>query len=194
MDSYKLAVKFPFENPSAVKPEEFVPVFHRWIQTKALPGYQLIDVAPYEHVKNGPGIVLVSHEANIHADDTGGKPGLLYRRKAPAGESFRDRLRTTFGAALKAAALLEQEAALGGRAKVRTDGLSFLVFDRLNAPNTPESFNAVRGELEAFVKALYGVPSVELTYQQKPEEVFEVGIRTGKSVPVATLLDRAQTA
>jgi hypothetical protein len=193
MDSYKLAVKFPFESLSHVKAEDFVPVFHRWIQNKSLPGHQLIDVAPYEHVKDGPGIVLVSHEANIHADDTHGKPGLLYRRKHPFGDSFRDRLKTTFGAALKAAALLDQEASLGGRAKIRTNEASFLIFDRLLAPNAPETFNAVRGELELFLKTLYGVPSVTLTYQQKPEEVFEVGIKTGKSVPVSTLLDRIAT-
>ncbi|HEY2584566.1 MAG TPA: hypothetical protein VGI81_02230 [Tepidisphaeraceae bacterium] len=193
MDSYKLAVKFPFEGLSRVKAEDFTPVFHRWIQGKALPGHQLIDVAPYEHVKDGPGVVLVSHEANIHADETGGKPGLLYRRKHPFGESFRDRLKVTWGAALKAAALLEQEASLAGQAKIRTDEASFLIFDRLLAPNTPETFSAVRNELESFLKTLYGVPSVELTYQQKPEEGFEVGIKTGKSIPVATLLDRVAT-
>jgi hypothetical protein len=193
MDSYKLAVKFPFESLSHVKAEVFVPVFHRWIQSKALPGHQLIDVAPYEHVKDGPGVVLVSHEANLHADETHGKPGLLYRRKQPFGESFRDRLKISFGAALKAASLLEQEPALAGKAKVRTDVASFFLFDRLLAPNTPETFNAVRGELESFLKTLYGVPSVELTYQQKPEEVFEIGIKTGKPVPVATLLDRIAT-
>jgi hypothetical protein len=193
MDSYKLAFKFPFESLSHVKAAEFAPVFHRWIQNKSLPGHQLIDVAPYEHVKDGPGVVLVSHEANIHADETGGKPGLLYRRKHPCGESFRDRVKATFGAALKAAALLEQEPALAGRAKVRTDEASFLIFDRLLAPNTPETFNAVRGELESFVKALYGVTSIELTYQQKPEDVFEIGIKTGKPVPVAMLLDRLAT-
>lgn len=193
MDSYKLAVKFPFESLSHVKAEEFVPVFHRWIQSKALPGHQLIDVAPYEHVKDGPGVVLVSHEANIHADETHGKPGLLYRRKQPFGGSFRDGLKICFGAALKAASLLEQEPALAGRATIRTDAASFFIFDRLLAPNAPETFNAVRGELESFLKTLYGVPAVELTYQQKPEEVFEVGIKTGKSVPVAALLDRVAT-
>jgi hypothetical protein len=193
MDSYKLAVKFPFESLSHVKAEVFVPVFHRWIQSKALPGHQLIDVAPYEHVKDGPGVVLVSFEANIHADETNGRPGLLYRRKASFGQSFGDRLRTTFAAALNAAALLEDESTLNGHCRIRTDEASFLIFDRLLAPNSPETFNAVQGELQSFLNSLYRVPSVELHYSHNPEEVFGVGIRTGNAVPVRTLIERVAT-
>jgi hypothetical protein len=194
MDSYKLAVKFPFQDPSAIKAEEFVPVFHRWIQSQALPGHQLIDVADYDHVKDGPGIVLISHEANIHADQGYGKPGLLYRRKQPMPGSFRERLRATLGYTLKVAALLEAEAALSGRANIRTDEASFLIFDRLLAPNSAQTFKSVREELESFLKSLYGVPSVELNYVEKPEELFEVGIKSPRSVSTSALLDRVGTA
>ena len=194
MDSYKLAVKFPFQNASAIRAEECVPVFHRWIQSQALSGHQLIDVADYDHVKDGPGIVLVSHEANIHADQGYGIPGLLYRRKQPSPGSFRDRLRATFGHTLKAAALLEAEPSLAGRATIRTDQASFLIFDRLLAPNSQQTFNDVRPELESFLKNLYDVPSIELTYVEKPEELFEVGIKSPRSLPIATLIDRVGTA
>jgi hypothetical protein len=191
MDSYKLAVKFPFATPSAFRPRDLVPVFHRWIQSQALPGHQLIDVADYDHVHEGPGIVLVSHEANLHADQGMGKPGLLYRRKHPIPGSFRDRLRSTFTHALQAAALLESDAALAGRANVHTHEGSFLIFDRLLAPNTPQTFQSVRSELEAFLKELYGVPSIKLTYVEKPEELFEVAFRSARPVPASTLLERA---
>jgi hypothetical protein len=194
MDSYKLAVKFPFQNPSAIKAEEFVPVFHRWIQSQALPGHQLIDVADYDHVHEGPGIVLVSHEANIHADQGYGKPGLLYRRKQPTPGSFHDRLRATFTDTLKAAALLEAEPTLAVRANIRTDEASFLIFDRLLAPNSAQTFKSVRGELESFLKGLYDLPSVELTYVEKPEELFEVGIKSSRSLPTSTLLERVGRA
>jgi hypothetical protein len=194
MDSYKLAVKFPFQNPAALKAEEFVPVFHRWIQSQALPEHQLIDVADYDHVREGPGMVLVAHEANIHADQGYGKPGLLYRRKRPTAGSFRDRLRATFGYTLRVAALLEAETALSGQANIRTDEASFLIFDRLLAPNSAQTFQSVRGELESFLKGLYDVPSVELTYVEKPEELFEVGIKSSRAVPTSTLLQRVGNA
>jgi len=194
MDSYKLAVKFPFATPSAVKPEEFVPVFHRWIQTRALPGHQLIDVADYDHVHEGPGIVLVSHEANLHADQGRGEPGLLYRRKQPTPGSFRGRLRATFGHALQAASLLENDHAIGGRANIRTDQASFLIFDRLLAPNSAQTFKSVRNELESFLKNLYDVPAVGLSYVERPEELFEVEIKSPGSLPTATLLERVAAA
>jgi hypothetical protein len=66
-----------------------VPVFHRWIQQKSFPNHLLVDVADYAHVPEGPGTLLVSHEANIHFDRDGGKPGVLYVRKQPAGENVR---------------------------------------------------------------------------------------------------------
>lgn len=194
MDSYKLAVKFPFKNPSALQAREFVPVFHRWIQTQALPGHQLIDVADYDHVHEGPGIVLVAHEANLHADHGRGQFGLLYRRKQPTGGSFRGRLRATFSHALEAATLLEQDEKFGGRANIRTDEASFLIFDRLLAPNSPATFKSVRSELESFLKGLYGLTSIELTYSEKPGELFEVGIKAPQSVPASTLLDRVVVA
>jgi hypothetical protein len=194
MDSYKLAVKFPFQNPSALQAREFVPVFHRWIQSQALPGHQLIDVADYEHVHEGPGIVLVAHEANLHADQGRGQFGLLYRRKQPTGGSFRGRLRATFSHALEAATLLEQDEKLGGRANIRTDEASFFIFDRLLAPNSSATFKSVRSELESFLKGLYGLPSIELTYSEKPEELFEVGIKAPQSVPASTLLERVAVA
>jgi hypothetical protein len=193
MDSYKLAVKLFVENPSDLKTVDFIPVFHRWIQTRALDGHQLIDVADYGHVHQGPGTVLVSHEANIHADVEGGRLGLFYIRKYTIEGSFADRLKVVFTNALKAASLLEKEPALAGKIKFRTDEALFQINDRLNAPNTPQTFAEVKGDLNAFLQKLYGGASVELIYHPDPQRLFEVGIRASQAVPLGTLLDRAAT-
>jgi hypothetical protein len=193
MESYKLAVKFFAETGGDIPVEEFVPVFHRWIQGKLLEGHQLIDVANYAHVHEGPGTVLVSHEANIHADLGDGKPGLLYIRKQPgAGTNFRERLRSTFGFALKAASMLEQDPALAGKVSYRTRDPLFLVNDRLHAPNTPETFAKVRGELEAFLQGLYGV-KVELRYEPHAERMFQVRV-VAPEVKIKALLERVGSA
>lgn len=195
MQSHKLAVKFFAGQGADIPVEDFVPVFHRWIQGKLLNGHQLIDVADYGHVHQGPGTVLVSHEANIHIDLTDGKPGLLYIRKQPgAGNTFRERLRATFAAALQCAALLEAEAALPhGGIRFRTEGPLFLINDRLHAPNTPETFAGVRGELEAFLNNLYAA-KVELAYAFHPERLFQVQVKAPAGVSVNSLLGRAATA
>jgi len=194
MDSYKCSVKFFVENPSGLRVEEFVPVFHRWIQDRALRDHQLIDVADYKHVHEGPGTVLVSHEANIHADLAEGKLGLLYFRKQPLPGLFHERLRAVFGYALRAAVMLEDEKSLNGGLRFRTDNPVFRIHDRLHAPNTPQTFEQVQGELETFLSKLYGESSVALTHQPSAESLFEVRIQAPRSVPVATLLDRVGNA
>src|SRR5258706_13193320 len=80
MDSSKLAVKFFATDASALHAEVFVPIFHKWIQTRALPDHLLIDVADYKHVPAGPGTVLVAHEANLSIDQADNRLGLLYAR------------------------------------------------------------------------------------------------------------------
>jgi hypothetical protein len=193
MDSYKLAVKLFLDTPGDLKTKDFIPVFHRWIQTRALEGHQLIDVADYGHVHQGPGTVLVSHEANFHADTEGGRLGLFYIRKYAIEGSFANRLQVVFTNALKAAALLEKEPALAGKIKFRTDQALFQINDRLNAPNTPETFAQIRGDVESFLSKLYGVPAVELTYHPDPQRLFEIHIRSPKSIPLGALLDRLAT-
>jgi hypothetical protein len=83
-DTYKFGVKLFFANPAAKPLKEFIPVFHGWIQRQALPGHLLIDVHDYSHVHHGPGILLVSHEANLSIDEAEGRRGLVYIRKQPA--------------------------------------------------------------------------------------------------------------
>jgi hypothetical protein len=195
MDSHKLVLKFFAEDPHAVPHAALVPVFHSFIQSHALPDHLLIDVADYQHVHNGPGTVLVSHEANIYMDKGEGRPGLMYQRKQPlAGtSSLRDRLAQVFSATLRAAARLEGDPALGGKLKFRTDEIVFRVDDRLLAPNTPETFKAVEPDLRAILGELFPGEKVTLEPRHDPLTLFEVKIRTGRSAPVADLLARVES-
>src|SRR4026208_286821 len=99
MDTVKYEVKFFLEDASGVELEEFIPVFHDWIQTQQL-AELLIDVADYRHVPQGPGVVLMAHDAHdgmALADD---RLGLLYSRRREthpsrrAIQSVEDRLRS----------------------------------------------------------------------------------------------------
>ena len=84
MDTHKIIVKFFVEDASRIRGEQFVPIFHAWIQQQAIPEHLLIDVADYQHVYGGPGTVLVAHEANFSMDREEGRLGLMYTRKQPA--------------------------------------------------------------------------------------------------------------
>src|SRR4051812_12443967 len=108
MDVFKISVKFFVEDAAGVGEHEFVPVFHSWIQQHAVPDHALIDVADYAHVHNGPGTVLIAHEANYYTDRTDGQLGLTYSRKTAAGETLAARLRQAYVGALEACARLEE--------------------------------------------------------------------------------------
>jgi hypothetical protein len=194
MESHKLIVKFFVENPASVEESAFVPVFHSIIQAHALPGHLLIDVADYTHVPDGPGTLLVSHEANIYMDHTvGGRLGLMYQRKQPipGAESFRDRLAHVFAAGLRAAALLAEHPTFAGRLKFRTGDAVFRVNDRLLAPNTHDTYAQVAPALRAFLADLYRGSDVSIDYTPGPPlRMFEVSVKAAKAPGISDLLDR----
>lgn len=195
MDSHKLIVKFFLEDPAAVARKQFVPVFHRFIQTGAIPDHLLIDVADYEHVHQGPGTVLVSHEAIFYLDNHEGRPGLTYQRKqpVPGATSLRERLAHVVAATLRPAALLEDEPTFEGGLRFRTDEIVFRVNDRLLAPNTPETFHAIEPELRPFLSDLCGNLPLTLEPRHSPQTLFEVRVTGARNLPVKELLARAET-
>ncbi|HEX7900156.1 MAG TPA: hypothetical protein VF950_20480 [Planctomycetota bacterium] len=127
------------------KLEEFIPVFHGWIQRKAVDGL-LVDVADYSHLPQSPGVVLVGFEADRSMDATEGPLGLLYLRKRP-GASLKDAWRAT----LDSCAKLEDEPALKGRLRFSPAESLFIANDRLEAPNDGATWAKLEPELKALL-------------------------------------------
>ena len=190
MEAHKLQLKIYLtpESARAVDIEDLIPVFHRWIKQRLLPELT-IDVANYRHVPQGPGVVLIGHGSDYFLDEGEGRPGLLHNRKraglAP-GERLGDLARRT----LYAASLLEKDLALTGKIKFATNELLFRVNDRLAAPNSDATFAALKPELEALAKTLFGGPC-DLTRVGGPKELFAVRLKSAATAPLATLLERA---
>lgn len=153
MDLQKIAVKF-FLAEASVRLDEFIPVFHRWIQKHAVEG-MLIDVADYGHLPQGPGVVLVAHEADYSMDSSEGPLGLLYNRKSSSQGRLSDRIVGVFKAALGACVKLETEPEFQGRLKFRAGEALVIANDRLNAPNTEEGFQALRSDLAAALSKVF---------------------------------------
>ena len=190
MELQHLNVKFLVEAPESVNLQPYVRVFNSWIQAGSADEL-LIDVADYRHVPEGPGVILIGHEANYSLDNTGGRLGLLYNRKAAVPGSNGDRLRQAVRAALLAAQrLAEAEPSL----RIRPELVQVTVNDRLLAPNTAETLDAVRPELEAFFDALYG--GAPYTVENNPElrERFNVTVAAQGRFEVAGLLQALTAA
>lgn len=164
-----------------------VPVFHQWIQKKRVPDHLLIDVADYSHVWQGPGIMLVSHEANFSLDQEGGRLGLLYQRKRAFPEGV-DPLTASLKAVLGACVMLEEEKGLSVR--FEGDRLDIQLNDRIVAPVSGESYAAVEKKLTAVLGRLYPGGKLKLTRSEDPRNRPRILVESGDKVAVKTLLGR----
>src|SRR5688500_19897062 len=108
MNVQHLNVKFYLENLETVNLADYAAVFNTWIQQQRLDEL-LIDVADYLHVHNGPGIMLIGHEADYSLDNRAGRLGLLYNRKAQLDGTTQEKLTQSVRATLIAAQILEKE-------------------------------------------------------------------------------------
>jgi hypothetical protein len=174
----------------AVEPRELVPIFHRWIQTRAIAGQLLIDVADYSHVPDGPGVLLVAHEGNFSLDLGGARMGLAYNRKTPAAGARGERLRAIARTVLEACRRLEDDPVLGGRIRFRGDELQLFANDRLRAPNREETLTAFRPALSELLRTLYGTAACTVTPEPDRRERFGVHVRAPSAAGLRELLAR----
>jgi hypothetical protein len=184
----RIGLKLFAADGTSIRAQTLVPVFHRWIQSRAVAGHLLIDVADYEHVPDGPGVVLVAHEGNFSLDCGGGRLGLAYTRKTALPGRLAERLHAIARSALLACCRLEDETAI----RFRGDRLQVFANDRLRAPNTPETLAALRPSLLDLLHTLYGDVDLTLTRESDPQERLGVQVEAPAAVDIRTLLQRVR--
>ncbi len=187
-------VKFFLDNPEGVDLATFAPVFQRWIQEKALEG-QLIDVADYRHVFEGPGVVLIGHDSDYSMEVRDGRLGLLYTRKRMVDADLPTTLRNSIRLALTACQKLETESAFQPRLKFRADEIEIRFADRLQLPNRRESFALIAEDVLAVVQELYGVDGAyALPVKQDARYLLAVRVRAEAETTVNKLLFAATSS
>jgi hypothetical protein len=166
MDFHRLGVKFFATDPAAIHLDDFIPIFHGWIQKQSLDNHLLIDVHDYSHMHQGPGILLVAYEGNFSIDMSDGRPGLLYYRKTPTTLPPAEHVTTILRSALQAVRLLE---------KFSTNEFVIIANDRLEAPNNDKTFNELQPILTAALKQVFDRSTFTLTRVSKdPKERFAI--------------------
>jgi hypothetical protein len=194
LESPEVSVKLFVVDAAGVRLKELIPVFHRWIKEDLLEDELQIDVANYEHVPKGPGIVLVCDKAHYYFDVRAGRAGLRYRGRRETRATGAEAVRRAFRAALHAARLLEADPVLDGRYRFRTDDVEFGIYDRLLAPSDVSTLVAIRPELDEAVRGLYGTDDVAIELSSGPREPFMVTVKSGASPSVEELLGRLSAA
>lgn len=185
----RITLKLFFQEAGAIDARACVPVFHGWIQTRALDDL-LIDVADYAHVGGGPAVVLVAHEGRYAIDSTGGRWGLEYARTQPLEGSLPARLAAIGRTLVRAARLLRDDPALGGRFTCRADELQIVANDRLVAPNTDETLAALSPTAGEFLTTLFGPNGYVLTRERDPRQRLTLSARAREAASLDTLWQR----
>lgn len=188
MDSQRFAAKL-FTLPAAPVPtHDFVLFFHRVIQGSLLEE-TTIDVADYSHVPDGPGVMLICHEAHYSMDRGGGRLGLRCATKRGATGDTAARIRRVLLKTLKLAALMEGHEIFGGRVRFDTQSALVSIEDRLVAPPTQETFDAFAPELAAVATRAWGAPPV-LVRVGSAKEPFQVELSAPVAPAIQELLAR----
>lgn len=188
MTMHRLSIKFFVTDPTAVDLEALIPVLHAWVRESAVPGL-LIDVADYRHMTDGPGVVLVGHDADYALDMTAGKPGLLHTQKHRDGD-LAARLPQLLHDALVACRALADQTPL----RFAADAFEIKFLDRLSAPNSDETFEQLRPQVEAALGAAFG-EGLQLTRNTAdPRSCLTIDASATSGPDVNALIDRLAPA
>jgi hypothetical protein len=191
MNLQHVNVKFYIENLETVNLADYAAIFNTWIQQQRLEEL-LIDVADYLHVHNGPGIMLIGHEADYSLDNRAGRLGLLYNRKEQIEGTTLEKFAQAVRSALIAAQILERESGL----KFNGSEVQIIINDRLLVPNKAEVFSTLEPDIKSFFNQLYQGAEYSLSQNTDPRERFTVNVKTEARFDVDTLLKNlsAETA
>lgn len=189
MNLQHVNVKLMLDDPASVDLEPLIPIFHSWISERVFEEL-LLDVADYRHVPSGPGVVLIGHQANYSVDNMGNRLGVRYNRKAALDGGPGDALRQAARAALTMCQRLQDEPRMGGKIHFNGREIEMFVNDRLVAPNSAETFEAARRDLETFSERLFGGDKYSLTYEsgRDPRDLFTISIKSSRPFAVEDLL------
>ena len=106
MELQHINVKLIFNESLEINLEPLISIFHDWISEQNSDDL-LIDVADYRHVPDGPGIILIGHEANISLTENQRSIILCYNRKLATEGTDEERFRQAVRGALLACEKIE---------------------------------------------------------------------------------------
>ena len=178
-------VKLLLKHPENLNLDSVIPVFHSWIQDQIFDEL-LLDVADYRHVKHGPGLMLIGHQADYSLDNTDGLLGVRYNRKVPLAGTNLDRLIQATRSALLACQRLESDTRLNKRFHFNGHDIQLVINDRLLTPNNQQTRQAAAPDFQVLANKLFG--HAELSYNVDPRRLLSASIRSAKPVSTGELL------
>lgn len=182
-------VKFLLQPQEGIDLDPLIPVFHGWIQGQVFPEL-LIDVADYRHVPDGPGVMIIGHEADYSVDNTDGRLGVRYNRKSILNSNNQERLKQAARSAAAACQRLEEEAHMHGKLVFNGQDVEIFINDRLLAPNQPDMQLALEPEIRSFADKLFDAKGYQLSWQSDPRRLFGAALKSNRPLTTSDILKR----
>jgi hypothetical protein len=179
-DARQIAVKIPAVGE--LDQAALIPIFHKWIQERRIDDQLLIDVVDYRHVHEGPGVMLIAHEAHYGLDSARGVLGLRYTARHDDAGPLADKLREALRRALVAAVALEGEPALAGSLSFDTSAIEIEISDRLSGA-TGDDLGAAARELLA-----PALGEVQIAVREDPRLAPQIAVTAAAPRPVGEVL------
>ena len=187
MDLERFCLKF-FVRETDIDETTFIPIFHDWIRQKTLPG-TLLDVADYRHVPDGPGIMLIAYETNYAMEHIDGQFGLSGQHKLGEGNTNKERILDLAKRMASFGDLLESDERVAGKIKFEGNKFLYRANDRLKAPNTDETYAALKPDLADAAESLYPGKSVSITrVDNDPRSRLEILVEVADAVDISSLV------
>lgn len=172
----KLGVDLPAGSNADSISDQVLSVFGRW---RLEEGQEILDLADYSHVPDGPGVVLIGHLWHFGIDWGYGRPGLYYASRRNLTGPLDQRLGQALTGLLEKSIRLLAEDDMQPALPPRCGDLQIQINDRLRHPNDAASEAEFRPAVEALVARIYGG-------QAKIEPETDPGERLGWRVQATT--------
>ena len=187
MDLQQINIKAFVTADSHINYQNFIKVFNRWMEEGDEDDY--LNYADYSHTSAGPGVLLISKQANYSIDNAMNRHGFLYNRKHKIEGENREKIRQAFVETLNRCQHLENAEELENEVHFTSAEILFMINNRHIAPNTPEMFEAIKSELAPVLEQMYG--STNFTLDRASEDVrerFAIRISASSNSEISELL------
>ncbi len=170
----KIIWKINFKNPEAIAPHDFFKMFNNWIPDSP---EIFVDVADYQHVEDGPLIILVGHYVDYILDHSDRQLGFAYNRKRWAEPLPQDCLVTSFQEFIKRTMQMLDSPELKGKIALDLNQISLTFNDRAAAPNHTATQQKMAPLLTTFCNKLFGKEIFQLNFNQDTNRRLQVNIK-----------------
>ena len=158
----QLALKLPGDYNIDSLADPLLSIFGRWRLEK---GEEIVDLADYAHVPEGPSCLLVGHRWHFGIAWFGGNPSLFLSTRKHLTGSLAERITQALETLFAKSKRLLAEKEIPSVVQPRFGDLLITINDRLLYPNTEESDREVGPAVREVVEKLYGT---KLSVEREP--------------------------